>query len=331
MNVINNTGPVASRQERPLTLKGLYPATVTPFRDDLAVDLDALERHLDETAAADGVKGLVVNGGVAELLQLTPAEQRQVIEAAVRIRRPGQLVIAGVEGRGANQAVEAGLNAKRAGADALLVLPPFDVRAYRRLAADAASVKRFFAEMDARVDVPLIVFQYPPQSGVSYPVSVLREVVSLRNVVGIKAATATATVYVEIWDALKDYVSVLAAVDSPPLLEMLRHGSHGALIGISAVAPEKWSGLLEAIESGDSPGAEELFEKVCKPLMASIFENQQPKRLTSEAAAIKEALVQLGQIPSSRVRPPAIDVDDHVRAEIRDSLIRSGLMTAGGR
>jgi len=308
------------RENKPLIMSGLYPATVTPFAEDLSVDWTALERHLRETAAVDGVEGLVVNGGLAELLQLTADEQVEIVKLARRICAPGQLVVAGIEGRSAKTVVEQALRLKAAGAQALLVFPPFDVRAYRRLAADADSVYRFFAELDRDVDLPLIVFQYPPHSGSAYSMDALRKIVGLRNVVAIKAASGTTPTYVELWDAMHKHVSVLAAVDSPPLLDMLMHGSHGALIGISAIVPEIWVKLLRAAAAGDRQAASAVFEKACKPLMASVFENQQPKRLTNEAAATKEALVLLGQIPSSRVRPPAVDVDAAVTAEILQSL-----------
>ena len=323
---MTTTTAAATREAKRLVLSGLYPATVTPFAADYSIDVPALEHHLRETAKPDGVTGLVVNGGLGELLQLSLAEQAQIIEAACRIRRPGQLIIAGIEGRSANAAVEAGLNAKAAGAEALLVLPPFDVRAYRRLASDVDSVYRFFAELDARVDLPMIVFQYPPQSGSAYPTAALLAIAELPNVVGIKAASGTTPSYIEVWDALHEKLSVLAAVDSPPLLEMLLHGSHGALIGISTIVPERWVELLTATDAHDERAAHAVFERVCKPLMASVFENQQPKRISNEVAATKEALVQLGQIPSSRVRPPAVDVDDAARAEIRESLLAAGLL-----
>lgn len=316
------TGP--SRKK--LVLRGLYPATVTTFNEDYSIDYRSLEHHLGAVANSHGVEGIVVNGGVAELLQLTLEEQKKIVELARQIVKPGQLVIAGVEGRSAKAVIEAGINVKEAGADALLVMPPFDVRAYRRLASDEASVVEFFSELDQGIDLPMIIFQYPPLTGVAYPVPVLAKVAEITNVVGVKAASARAEVYAELWDALNDKLSVLAAVDSPPLYDMLMHGSHGALIGISAVVPEKWAQLLRFTEAKDAEKATALFDKVCRPLMASIFENQQPVRLTNEASAMKEALVHLGQIPHSRVRPPAIAVDDKASAEIRESLVQAGLL-----
>jgi 4-hydroxy-tetrahydrodipicolinate synthase len=309
-------------------MRGLYPATVTPFAEDLSIDYPALERHLRETANVDGVEGLVVNAGLAELLQLTLDEQIKVLEVTKRVRRPGQLIVTGLEGQTVETLVDNALALKKAGAEAFLVFPPFDIRAYRRLLADPQSVASVFKVLDEKVDLPMIVFQYPPHSGSSYPLASLRELVKIPNVVAIKAASGQLPAYTEVWDNLKDAASILVAVDSPPLLDMLLHGSHGALIGISAIAPAKWVELLCLVENKHEAQARSLFEKVCMPIMESVFENQMPTRLTSEAAATKEALVQLGQLPSSRARLPAVNVSPDVAHEIKVSLINAGLIGA---
>lgn len=313
----------------PRVLRGLFPATVTPFTEDLAVDYTVLESHFREMASVSGVSGLVVNSGIGELLQLTPKECDAIIRLALQVRRPDQLVIAGIDGRGAAECIEAGLQARAAGADALLVLPPFDKRPYRRLSAHAATVYRLFAELDHAVGLPMVVFQYPPNSGCAYPIEVLRAIADLKNVVAVKVATmGDMKAYAEVWDALGDRLSILAGVDSPPLIDMLRHGAHGALIGISSILPQVWADLLDYVNKGDRDAADALYEKICKPLMASVFENQQPKRLVAESAATKQALVMLGRIPSARVRPPAMDVDEATRTVIRASLVEAGLIKA---
>ena len=83
---------------------------------------------------------------------------------------------------------------------------------------------------------------------------------------------------------------------------------------------------MTKVTRSDDAAADALFDRVCRPLMSSVFENQQPKRLTSEAAAVKEALCQLGEIPCPAARAPAFPVDDDVRAEIRDALDSAGLL-----
>jgi 4-hydroxy-tetrahydrodipicolinate synthase len=324
---MSETYSQSGRRAKKLVMEGLYPATITPFAPDGAIDWTALERHLRETLGARGVRGIVVNSGLGEILQLRRDERLAIIKLALRLRKEKQIIVSGVEGHDAGLVIEEGLAAKAAGAEALLVFPPFDRRAYRRLARNVSSVLGFFKAVDDRVDLPMIVFQYPPNSGCAYSVEALAAIAQLPNVVAIKAATAgDLAAYKEVWDALHAEFSVLVGVDSPPLLDMLKHGAHGALIGISAVATESWATLLDHVATGDFVSAGALFDRVCKPLMASIFENQQPKKLTSEAAATKEALVQLGQIPSAKVRFPAISPDEETKAEIRLAISEAGLL-----
>ena len=309
-----------------LVLRGLYPATITPFKADLSVDYDALRRHLRETAQTPGVKGLAVNAGLAEILQLSDEEKKKILALARSVMLPGQLLISGIEGRGP-AAITDGLLAKAAGADALLVLPPFDVRPYRRLAQDPESVYGFFKMLDEQVDLPMIIFQYPDPSGCAYSRPALVKAATLKNVVGLKAACGTVTRYVQLWEALHDKISVLAALDSPPLLGMILHGVHGALIGIGVINTPKWVELIAAAMYNDAATATRIHRDFCIPIMDGVFENQEPSSPTSEVACVKEALVQLGQIPNSLVRHPAVNVTDLHRAHVKHALIAAGLLT----
>ena len=309
-----------------LVLRGLYPATITPFKADLSVDYDALRRHLRETAQTPGVKGLAVNAGLAEILQLSDEEKKKILALARSVMLPGQLLISGIEGRGP-AAITDGLLAKAAGADALLVLPPFDVRPYRRLAQDPESVYGFFKMLDEQVDLPMIIFQYPDPSGCAYSIPALVKAATLKNVVGLKAACGTVTRYVQLWEALHDKISVLAALDSPPLLGMILHGVHGALIGIGVINTPKWVELIAAAMDNDAATATRIHRECCIPIMDGVFENQEPSSPTSEVACVKEALVQLGQIPNSLVRHPAVNVTDLHRAHVKHALIAAGLLT----
>lgn len=109
---------------RPMTklaLRGLYPATVTPFDDDLAVDFVALEKHLVATKDSQGVAGLVVNGGLGELFTLDLEEQCQIIQVARELVNPEQPVIAGIDARTVGDGVRRGRALQEAGAQGLLV------------------------------------------------------------------------------------------------------------------------------------------------------------------------------------------------------------------
>jgi 4-hydroxy-tetrahydrodipicolinate synthase len=308
-------------------LNGLFPATITPFKPDLSVDYRSLERHLDTTLGAEGVSGFVINAGAGEKLQLAPHEELEIIRMAVRLRRPGQLVVTGAENHNPGVLIEESLAAKAAGADALLVFPPFDRREYRRLSSHPATVRAFFQRMDREVDLPMIVYQYPKSVGCAYSMDALLAVADLKNVVAIKCGVTTDfDAYKEIWDTLHDKISVLAAIDSPPLLDALKYGAHGALIGVGAVATDRWGRLLTLLEEGNLPAATDLFDHVCRPIMAGIYQDQKPTRFSSTASATKEALVMLGQIASAHVRPPCFGPDSQARAEIAAALVKAGLL-----
>jgi 4-hydroxy-tetrahydrodipicolinate synthase len=316
-----------TRSGKRLLMNGLFPATITPFNADLSVDTRSLERHLDAVLGG-GVSGIVINAGAGENLALRQHEELDIIRMAVRLRRPGQLVISGVENANFDILIEESLAAKQAGADVLLVFPPFDRRKYRRLSVHPESVRWFFEEMDRKVDLPMIVYQYPKSVGCAYCMAALLGIADLKNVVAIKCGVTTdLDAYKEIWDSLHDKISVLTAIDSPPLLETLKYGAHGALIGVGAIGSDRWALLLKLINEGKMAAAEDLFDKVCRPIMASVYENQNPKRVSSTSGATKEALVQLGQIASARCRPLSPDVDAEARAEIAAALVKAGLLS----
>jgi 4-hydroxy-tetrahydrodipicolinate synthase len=317
-----------ARSGKRLLLNGLFPATITPFNADFSVDTKSLERHLDATLSAEGVSGVVINAGAGEKLQLRPQEELEIIRMAARLRRPGQLVVAGAENQNPGILVEESLAAKAAGADVLLVFPPFDTREYRRLSGHPPSVRAFFERMDKQVDLPMIVYQYPKSVGCAYSMDSLLAVTDLKNVVAIKCGvTADFNAYKEIWDALHDKISVLSAVDSPPLLDTLKYGAHGALLGVSAIGTDRWARLLKLITQGNLTAANALFDNFCRPVMAGVYENQQPTRFSSASGATKEALVMLGQIASARVRPPTFGPDSKARAEIAAALVKAGLLS----
>lgn len=309
-----------------LTMHGLYPATVTPFAADGSVDMAGLRRHLEAVYGAEGVNGVVVNSGIGELLQLQPAEAAAIVELAKQIRAPGQLVISGIEGHNPDQLVRSGLAAKAAGADALLVLPPFDRRAYRRLNAHVESVRGLFERLSREIDLPMVIFQYPNSSGSAYSIEVLEALADLPHVVAVKTATeGHFDSYAQMWDRIGDKVAILVGVDSPPLIDMLRYGAHGALIGISAIATSQWGKLLDLVAAGKQEEADALYARVCLPLMQAVFQNQKPASLMNEAAATKEALFQMGEIPSARARFPAVHPSEDEKQVIANALRRAGL------
>lgn len=311
-----------------MEIRGLIPATVTPFHADGSVNYEELSAHVAEVSSATGLYGICINGHAGEVLALTSEERMKAVAAAKKVMPATQKVIAGIASHSLADLVQQGLNAKQAGADMLLVFPLFDVRPYRHLAHNPDVVFSVFERLDREIDLPMSLFQYPDVAGCPYSIAALRRVAELPNVVAIKAATGSPTKYAEIHDALHDKLSVLVACDAPSLLGMLLHNAPGALLGISAVGTQHWSDLVREATSGSAQKAKDIHNNYAVPLMDALYEYQLHRTPIAPPSSNKEALVQLGQLSSSWVRPPAVNVDQSKKDAIRAALQKVGLLGA---
>lgn len=317
---------MAIEEAKYVKIEGLIPATVTPFHEDGTIDGESLRQHIVRTVNVDGVFGVVVNGHAGEILALTSEERQQVISIAREVVPSTKKLFSGIEARTINGLVSEGKRAVAAGADGILVLPPFDVLPYRQLNKVPGAVLTIFEALDKEVGLPMIIFQYPESSGSAYSIPVLKQLSKLPNVIAVKAAASTITRYAEIWDELHDHLNVLAACDAPPLLGMLLHGAHGALIGISVIGTDSWSQTVHAAISGDAERARRLYNETCVPLMKSVFHNQEPDVITGHFANTKQALFELGELPLPVVRFPEISPSKEGQQDIRNSLSIAGLL-----
>src|SRR6266852_5793447 len=151
---------------QPLRFSGVMPANILPFRADLSIDEPAYRRHIRWLADTRGVTGIVANGHAAEVSSLSREERRRALAIALDEVAGACPLIAGVYSDGTQEAVELAKDAKSAGAAGVLVFPP-------TLFMWGAQVKpemviRHFSQIAERADLPMIVFEYPPASGIGY-------------------------------------------------------------------------------------------------------------------------------------------------------------------
>ncbi|MFF4837628.1 5-dehydro-4-deoxyglucarate dehydratase [Streptomyces sp. NPDC001315] len=102
---------------------GLLSFPVTHFKDDLSFDEDAYRQNIVRLAKYD-VGGLFAAGGTGEFFSLTPTEVERVVTAAADSAPDGTPILAPV-GYGTATAIEFAAAAERAGADGILLFPPY--------------------------------------------------------------------------------------------------------------------------------------------------------------------------------------------------------------
>jgi 4-hydroxy-tetrahydrodipicolinate synthase len=163
-------------------VKGVYAAIVTHFDAELNVDHDAVAAEVTRLIDA-GVHGILPNGTVGEGGSLTREERRAVIETAVGAAGGQAPVCVGVSAATAEQATGYARDARSAGADSVMSLPPLLYRADRR------ELIEFFGTVAREADLPLMIYNNPQSSGSDLEPELLAELV--REVPGIAALKET--------------------------------------------------------------------------------------------------------------------------------------------
>ena len=306
----------------PLRFSGVMPANILPFKADLSIDEPAYRRHLRWLADTRGVTGLVVNGHASEVSSLSRDERKRSLAIALDEVAGRCPVIAGVYSDGTAEAVELARDAKAAGAAGVLVFPPTLFMWGAQLKPDM--VLRHFVEV-AGVGLPIIVFEYPPASGIGYAPETLATLAAIPQVAGVKDWSNEIVAFERNLRAVRATGRPVAMLSSftMSLMASFLLGADGAISGMGSVAADLQAELFEACGKGDVDGARRINDRL-DPLVRVFY----APPFVDMHNRMKEALVLLGRIPAAHVRPPLTQVSAGEREAIRHALVASGLLPA---
>jgi 4-hydroxy-tetrahydrodipicolinate synthase len=305
--------------------KGVIPAVLLPFNDDLSIDERSFRSHLRDVAATEGLSALTINAHSTEVASCTFDEQRRVLEIAqdeVGDRLP---LVHGVWADGSVEAARIARMAAAGGASALLVFPP----APFTMGQNAEMALVHFRRIADATDLPLIAFQYPLATGQGYPKETLLrmcdEVPSLRAIKDWSNNVPQHEWHVRTLQSLPRPVTVLST-HSAWLMSSLVLGCNGLLSGSGSVIHDLQARLFRAVQANDLAEARRLNDRV-NPT-ARVFYADPAVDMHNR---MKEALVLLGKLPRAVVRPPLVKLTGEEIERIRLALIEAGLLGANER
>jgi len=304
-----------------LELGGVIPAIILPLNPDYSIDEQGFRRHIRRVLRVKGVTGIVCNAHASEVTLLTRDERRRVLQIVSEEVNAKIPVIAGVYGESTQAVTECAQDAKKEGADAILIMPPFSFTWGATQYPEV--VFKYFSDIDRAVDSPFVIFQYAHWTNCNYDSETLRSLAKIKNFIAIKNAVNDPRRYEEEYRTLKAIrpaISFLNANDVQ-LLSYFSIGSDGTLVGYACLAPELIVGLYEAVRKGNLKEAMELNDFMY-PLTRAIYSHPRLYWHTR----IKEALVMMDEIKCAAARPflPAISSEE--RRNIRKALIQCGLL-----
>src|SRR5688500_4484797 len=226
--------------------RGSYTALVTPFKNG-SLD-EAGFRALVNWQIQEGAHGLVPVGTTGESPTLSHDEHHKVVEWCVEEAKGRVPVIAGAGSNSTREAVSLAKHAEKAGADAVLVVTP-----YYNKPTQEGMYQHFKAVNDA-IGIPIIIYNIPPRSVVDMSVETMARLYELKNIAGVKDATANIGRVSQQRHALGPDFIQLSGEDMTALAYNAA-GGHGCISVVSNVAPRLCAEMQDLSLSGDYAGA----------------------------------------------------------------------------
>jgi len=303
-----------SPEELRSRLHGLFSFPVTPFTESLEIDL---ARHREHVAwmAQGKPAALFVCGGTGEFFSLDLAEFRSLVKAAVE-EAGGRLPVIAGAGYGTRMALGFAKAAEEAGADGLLVLPPY------LLQAEQQGLYEHYRRVAAGTSLGVIIYQR--NNAIFAPATVAR-LCKLKNVIGFKDGHGDMELLLRIQKQAGDR---LAIINGMPTAELSAAAFKG--LGItnysSAVfnfVPSIAMAFYEALMKDDIPTMDRLLDAFYLPLA-----DLRDRRKGYAVSLIKAGLRAVGK-PAGPVRPPLVDCSPEEEASLK-AIITDGLTAVGG-
>jgi 4-hydroxy-tetrahydrodipicolinate synthase len=287
---------------------GSIPAIVTPFSDGRVAE-DTF-RELVDWQIAEGSNALVPCGTTGEAATLSTQEHRRVIEIAVETARGRVPVIAGCGSNNTAHAIELTRNAKEAGADAALHVPPY----YNRPNQDG--IYLHLAAV-ADFDIPIILYNVPSRTITDIAVETMARLSHLPNVIGVKDATGNLGRVSAQRLACGDQFVQLSGNDDMAL-GFNAMGGKGCISVSANVAPKLCSQFQEAMREGRWGEALELQDRLY-PLHAALFTDASP-------GPAKYALSRVRAGFPTELRPPMTEPSAASKQAVDSALEHAGLI-----
>jgi 4-hydroxy-tetrahydrodipicolinate synthase len=288
--------------------KGSNPALITPFKDG-AVDERAFQEFA-EWQIQEGTDGVVPCGTTGESPTLSHDEHMRVTEMCVEVAKGRVPVIAGTGSNSTDEAIMLTRHAKKAGADAALVVTPY----YNKPTQEG--LYRHYSAIVEAVDLPVIIYNIPGRSVIEMSVETMARLAKHANIVGVKDATndLTRPMYTRL--AIEGDFCQLSGEDGTAV-PFLSGGGHGCISVTANVAPRLCAGMQRAWREGDMETCMTLQDRLM-PLHAALFCETSPGPVKYAASLLDKC--------SPETRLPLCEIAEESKKKVKEAMTGAGLL-----
>jgi 5-dehydro-4-deoxyglucarate dehydratase len=285
-------------------LRGVIAFPITPFKPDLSLDIPGLRRNLQQLMQHP-IAAIVAAGGTGEIYSLTPSEHQEVVKTTVEEVRGRIPVIAGT-GFNQRMAVAFAQESERAGADAILALPPYYPN------ADEEALAEYYAAIGGATSLGLFVYSRDWVS--PGPAWVERLAAKIPTLIAWKDGQGDIRRYEQIMNRVGDRLYWIGGVGDDCVPAYYSIGIRTYTSSIATIAPRLSLQLHEVASAGDTTKLMKLMNDYVIPLYAF-----RARRRGYEVSAMK-AMMDLVGLAGGPVRPPLPNLRPEEITEVKAML-----------
>ena len=291
-------------------ITGSIVALVTPMvPDSLDVDWDALER-LIEWHIEQGTHAIVAVGTTGESATLSVEEHSRVIKATVDIAKGRIPIIAGTGANCTREAIELTEAAKKAGADACLLVTPY----YNKPTQEG--LYQHYKTIAQAVDIEQILYNVPGRTACDMSNETIIRLGAIKNIIGVKDATGDLQRAAELIEQAPEDFAIYSG-DDHSARELMLLGGHGDISVTANVAPKLMSQMCKAALKGDADQAQSIDKQ--------LFAIHDAMFVESNPIPVKWAVCQLGIIEDA-IRLPLTQLSEQYRVKVLQALTAANLL-----
>ena len=289
---------------------GAGVALVTPFKEDLSVDYDQLEKFID-FQIDNGTDSIVICGTSGEASTMSHDEQIEVVSACVSHVNGRVPVIAGAGANCTDEALNLAKRSEKAGADGLLVVTPYYNKATQK------GLEEYYTTVGNSVDIPIIMYNVPGRTGTNIqPATAVKIAKSVDNIVAIKEASGDIG-QVATLAALADGCLDIYSGNDDQVVPLLELGGKGVISVLSNVAPRETHDMVMKFLEGDVKGSLDIQLKYMD-VIHNLFSEVNP-------IPAKRAVAEMGYCKNIVRRPLTEMEEDHAQVLIQ-SMKEAGIL-----
>lgn len=232
--------------------QGVFPALMTEFKADGALDLDATQKHIQSCMDA-GIEGLVMLGTLGENPSLTQDEKESVLKAAVEATGGKIPVLTGVAEYTTDFAIDFVRRAGRAGVHGLMTLP---CMVYQQ---DSREAMNHFRTLANATDLPIMIYNNPVAYKVDLSPEDFAALADVENIFAVKESSHDSRRITDMFNVVGDRYTIFCGVDDL-VLENLLFGAKGWVCGMVNTFPREAVRLYELARDGKVAEAYELYK-----------------------------------------------------------------------